>query len=114
MIIDNRFVHGGIVENTEALDSDQMYILSLPSFRWFRANYTSTHLRALHTCHATDSNQMIIIGGYNPNAKPEKKDPWSQGIGVFDMTTLEFKDSYEAKAGPYKTPDVIKRYYSTE
>ena len=118
----NRFVHGGVIDNVDVLNpqssiqasnSDQMYILSLPSFRWFLGANTSIDSRSFHTCHATNSSQMIMIGGTDPTYL-KKKDPWPQGIGVFDMTALKFKDSYEAKAGPYKTPDVVKRYYNTE
>ena len=96
-----------------------MYILSLPSFRWFQANYTPTFPRALHRCEATNSNQMILIGGLDPTysvrilGDSPQKDPWPQGIGVFDMTALEFKTSYQANAGPYKTPDVIRKFYNT-
>lgn len=50
---------------------------------------------------------MIIIGGTN-HFMSHDRDPWPQGIGVFDMTALNFKDSYQANAGPYKTPNIIK------
>lgn len=56
---------------------------------------------------------MIIIGGVDPDADPvgaadggdEPRDPWAEGIGIFDMTTLKFKDSYESKAKPYEPPE---------
>lgn len=105
---------------SETVNSDQLYILSLPSFRWFLANHTTTNSRAAHTCHATNSNQMIIIGGMDPTysldtlSNNHEKDPWTQGIGVFDMTALQFKDSYQANAERYKTPDIIRRFYSIE
>ena len=111
---------------SQAINSDQVYILSLPSFRWFRANYTSAHSRGGHTCHATDSGQIVMIGGQDPfyartffsdgdSTTPQQPaDPWNQGIGVFDITTLSFKNSYQAKAKAYETPDVIKKYYNIE
>lgn len=123
----SRFLHGGVVNNvlgSQATNSDQVYILSLPSFRWFRANYAPTYSRGGHTCHATNSSQIVMIGGQDPthcskflgdgDSTQAPADPWSQGIGVFDMTTLRFKDSYQAKAKAYETPDVIKKYYSAE
>lgn len=64
--------------------------------------------RRNHHCHATNSGQMIIIGGTDYKLS-EDRDPWPQGVGVFDMTALNFKDSYQANAGPYKTPDMIKK-----
>ncbi|MCJ1268773.1 hypothetical protein MMC22_008661 [Lobaria immixta] len=120
------FMHGGVINNvvgSQAANSDQVYILSLPSFRWFRANYTSAHSRGGHTCHIKNS-QMIMIGGQDPThsvnwlgdadgPKDLFADPWLQGIGVFDMKALRFQDSYQAKARAYETPDFIKTYYST-
>ncbi|MCJ1424672.1 hypothetical protein MMC29_002560, partial [Sticta canariensis] len=114
------FIHGGFVNNVfdaPASNSDQVYILSIPSFRWFQANYTSTDSRAGHTCHIKNS-QIIMIGGQNPTYwnQPEKEksaDRWLQGIGVFDIKSLRFKDSYQAKATAYRTPDFIKQYHRT-
>lgn len=67
---------------------------------------------------------MIMIGGSDPRYSRDfvedidyhnaPSDPWPQGIGVFDMTALKFKDSYQAKAGPYGTPDIIKNYHSVK
>ncbi|MCJ1268935.1 hypothetical protein MMC22_008823 [Lobaria immixta] len=119
------FMHGGVINNvfgSQASHSDQVYILSLPSFRWFRANYTSAYSRSGHTCHVTNS-QMIMIGGQDPtycsqfqgdgDATQAPADPWLKGIGVFDMNALRFKDSYQADARAYETSDVIKNYYTT-
>ncbi|MCJ1461497.1 hypothetical protein MMC07_000094 [Pseudocyphellaria aurata] len=114
------FVHGGVINNVFgplSSNSDQVYVLSLPSFRWFRANYTSASSRAGHTCHITN-NQLIMIGGGDPthwdaddfNASA---DPWASGIGVFDLKALRFKDSYQAKANAYETPDFIRKHYDT-
>ena len=61
---------------------------------------------------------MISIGGKTINSTesakeplPEWPDPWHNGIGIFDMTAMEWKAKYDANAGPYVTPDVVKRYY---
>lgn len=119
-------MHGGVIDNVfgpQTKNSDQVYVLSLPSFQWFRANYKPISPRTGHTCHATASGQMIMIGGEDPrylgpdfgvldNKAPF--DPWPQGFGVFDMTALRFKDSYQAKAGAYETPDIIKNYHRIE
>ncbi len=99
-------------------------MLSLPAFRWFRANYTSTSPRVTHTCHATKNRQMIMIGGTNPlnssdnrangDRGGEPQDPWTQGIAVFDMTALELKDSYQSRADPYEPPYAIQQYYRSQ
>ena len=104
------FMHGGVINNvlgSQATNSDQVYVLSLPSFRWFRANYTAAHSRGGHTCHIKNS-QMIMIGGQDPTScvnwlgdvdgQQLPAEPWLQGIGVFDMNALRFQDSYQAKA----------------
>lgn len=119
------FIHGGMIEGQPGsgnTGSDQVYILSLPAFRWFRAIYSSAYPRAYHTCHAARDSQMIIIGGLNPtqyqnkiqdrwNGNTATADPWTLGIGVFDMKTLEWKDSYDARAVAYEPPDKVKQYY---
>ncbi|KAI9869690.1 MAG: hypothetical protein M1830_005209 [Pleopsidium flavum] len=38
-------------------------------------------------------------------------DPWTLGIGVFDMKNLAWKDSYDARAVVYESPDKVKQYY---
>lgn len=101
---------------------DEVYVLSLPAFRWFSANSTSTSPRWAHTCHATTTRQMIMIGGTNPlysfdydangDRGGEPQDPWEQGIAVFDMNTLKFKNSFQSRADPYEPPLVIQQYYN--
>ena len=102
---------------------NEVFILSIPAFQWFQAEYQPAIPRSLHTCHTTNTNQLIIIGGVNPtytnywsvglsnSSGYESRDSWAEGIGIFDMTTLKFKDSYEAKAKPYEPPKLIKSFY---
>lgn len=98
-------------------------MLSLPAFRWFRANYTSPFPRYGHTCHATKTRQMIMIGGTNPlnssdfyangDQGGEPQDPWDQGIAVFDMTALKLADSFQSRADSYEPPYAIQQYYNS-
>ena len=102
--------------------ADQVYVLSLPSFHWFKADYPSLSPRARHTCVVANGSQMIAVGGLNPSGVPQgytigeaingTADPWQQTIGVFDMTLLQWKDKYEAKASAYDPPSVIKQFIS--
>lgn len=66
---------------------------------------------------------MIMIGGINPvslldiyggdgSSLSRLQDPWANGIAVFDMTTLQFKDSYQAGAGPYEPPEAVQQHYN--
>ena len=65
---------------------------------------------------------MIIVGGVDPSNDTrftgwadngdEPVDPWPEGIGIFDMTALKFKDIYEANAKQYESPEPIKLFYN--
>lgn len=115
----NRFIHGGrsIAKNDSAPPCDELFILSLPAFRWFRASYsTSFFPRSSHTCHAAKStNQMLMIGGLGHNdSDMTYADPTNHGIAIFDMTKLAFKNSYQANAPVYEPPEMVQRYYSAD
>ena len=62
---------------------------------------------------------MISVGGivktnYSESVSPGESftDPWSEGLGVFDMTAMAWKDSYDADAADYVTPDIVKEHYA--
>jgi hypothetical protein len=58
---------------------------------------------------------MIVVGGYDWEAGFPKvwqdPDPWEQGIAVFDLPSLSWKDTYDPNAGEYDAPQVIKDWY---
>ena len=62
---------------------------------------------------------MVVIGGLDPTEETDgdreafnaSADPWTQGLGVFDMTSLQWKSSYTADAGPYMPANIIAQYY---
>ena len=104
--ISARWVYGGSY-TTASVDND-LHILSLPAFQWFKAQTPSPDQRTHHTCHPAGNNQMVIIGGYD-----KIPDPWASSINVYDMSALQWKDRYEADADPYKPPNVVSQYYSS-
>ena len=65
---------------------------------------------------------MVVIGGLDPTearyglqeAFNGSADPWAQGLGVFDMTSLQWKATYEADADPYVPAEIIKQYHNGE
>ena len=92
---------------------DEIYVLSLPAFAWFKADYTAVQSRQKHTCEVF-GRQMLSIGGYatsDNNLGYLSTDRFSQGLGIFDLTAMQWSDSYDANAEPYKTPDVVKAWY---
>ncbi|KAF6830065.1 kelch repeat protein [Colletotrichum plurivorum] len=104
------FVFGG--ENS-GRGFDDVYMLSLPGFVWKQAEYTPKSPRAQMDCVVAGQRQMITIGGLDPGAKERyrDRDPFPQGLGVFDLTGLEWKTQYDAGAAPYETPDIVKSWY---
>lgn len=99
-------------DGAEKIKND-MYVLSLPGFVWFRVDVESTY-RTSHACIIPDNRQMIVIGGSATPAGPdyEQRDVFAQGLGVFDLTTLSWKDRYDADAGPYEPPQSVARWYN--
>lgn len=78
----------------EQTQYDDMYILTLPSFTWIKADPGSKHApsgRAGHTCTMRDG-QIIVVGGYTGEDQP-CDDP---GIYVFDASSLKWTNEFKA------------------
>ncbi|KAG9237421.1 hypothetical protein BJ875DRAFT_418229 [Amylocarpus encephaloides] len=111
------FIYGGLSSD---ISYDEIYVLSIPGFVWLKASYTPLAPRFEHTCEVAGGRQLISIGGLNSNGHKKgdylsfwkSPDPFKQGIGVFDMTTMAWKSSYDPNASKYETPVVIKQWYS--
>ena len=103
-----------------------VFVLTLPGFHWQKANPTSDFVRTSHSCNIKNG-QMIVVGGTvqtvadanTVNAESEAQgtylssvDPWPQGLGVFDLSDMAWAGSYNASAGPYITPAIVKDYYA--
>jgi len=113
------FIHGGDVPGGSGATSniaalDQIYVLSLPSFQWFEADYTPTMARFGHSCHVVGygRRQLLIVGGAPSinswiDTEGNIHDPWSWGLGVWDMTEMRWSDRYDAQAEPYVTSNVV-------
>ena len=58
---------------------------------------------------------MLTIGGYtaesDANLGTMSNDTFLQGLGIFDLTEMQWKDKYDADAPPYESPDVVKAWY---
>jgi hypothetical protein len=97
---------------------DEIYVLTLPAFTWFKANYTPSTSRQSHTCHVVGNRQLLAIGGADPVvqeyyalAAKNSTDPWKQGLGVFDMTEMKWTEGFDARADAYGSPDVVRQWY---
>ncbi|KAF4889657.1 Kelch repeat-containing protein [Colletotrichum fructicola] len=106
------FIFGGHVDGR--IGFGDIWILSLPGFVWARAAYTKTP-RAQMGCVVAGRRQLITVGGVDPTLLSSQllstKDPLDQGLGIFDLTKLQWKTQYDHDAAAYDSPDVIKSWY---
>lgn len=53
---------------------------------------------------------MIAVGGMVPDLKFtwQPRDPWPQGLGIFDLTEMQWRENYNANADAYETPRMVK------
>ncbi|KAI0131899.1 hypothetical protein BJ170DRAFT_691121 [Xylariales sp. AK1849] len=109
------FVFGGYDASSQT-SFDDIYVLSIPGFVWFKADITTKGPRTGQQCIVTGNRQMIIVGGANPNLAFldmfRDVDPWINGIGVIDVTELSWSGSFDANAAAYESPDVVKTWYN--
>ena len=59
----------------------------------------------------TDASLQSTYSTWTSNTSDSLPDPWLQGLGVFDLTAMEWKDRYDPAAAPYVTPDAVKAFY---
>lgn len=116
------FVFGGANPKDGQGDTyEDMYLLTLPGFHWFKINDTFGGQRASHSCVVAGNRQMISIGGLTSNnfnglnSNWEERDIFPQGIGIFDMTALAWntRGEYDANAKEYESPEVVNKWYET-
>ncbi|KZL86431.1 kelch repeat protein [Colletotrichum incanum] len=105
------FIFGG---NDDTVSFDDVYILSLPGFVWKQANSQPENgtARTFMSCVLAGQRQMITVGGSNKFQTPPEKDPFPQGLGIFDITELQWKDEYDSTAAKYDSPQIIKIWYN--
>ena len=108
-------MYGGMDSKTEESYND-VYVLSLPGFVWFKADGSSAEKRAYPACVVVGKGkrQMLSIGGKEMSAKWTSKDTSPQGLGVFDMTALTWSNdgAYDADLDDYESPSVVQDWYN--
>ncbi|PMD34733.1 hypothetical protein L207DRAFT_516883 [Hyaloscypha variabilis F] len=115
------FIYGGSGDGTlntndltadQAVDFGKVYILSLPAFTWIQAPDVSATQRSAHSCRTIGNRQMVSIGGI-VNNNSTFTDPWTNGLGIFDMTELTWGFNYDATAAPYVPSKAVTAYYNS-
>ncbi|KAF4335944.1 hypothetical protein FBEOM_10213 [Fusarium beomiforme] len=93
----NIFYYGGF-DGVHPLDdfSDDVWVLSLPSFTWIKINEgKSLHARAGHKCFMPYPDQMLVFGGYTPQAGTSITCLDKGPIVNFNVTSGQWLDSYD-------------------
>ncbi|KAF2967508.1 hypothetical protein GQX73_g6054 [Xylaria multiplex] len=109
------FLYGGVSDQIRDTSSE-VYVLSLPGFVFFKGPKDGPP-RSDHQCAIVGEGQrqMISVGGVDGENRtftaPTTADPWAYGIGILDMTELEWTDSYDADAPDYESPTAVKDWY---
>ncbi|VUC25996.1 unnamed protein product [Clonostachys rosea] len=109
------FLYGGIDQSGKV--SSDIWVLSLPLFRWFRYTLNASEPRSNHGCAIAGKRQMISVGGIDKTNSSDawtSQDPWYNTLGVFDLAELKWKDVYDPNLGDYNTPSEIWSYYTDQ
>lgn len=103
------FVYGGW-DGFSVVFND-LYVLTIPGFVWFQVTSDEQSTRVEHTCEVIGRRQMAVIGGLSNPSSWIDPDPFTQGLGVFDMSNMTWSSSYSANADAYETPEPVKSWY---
>jgi hypothetical protein len=106
-----------------AVPFDEAYVLTLPGFNWVRADYPALNPRHGLSCNSIGGGQILTIGGLNTSQNgPDNlyddvfntQDQFTQGLAIFDMNTLAWKDSYSANQTTYAPAPAIQSFYASK
>ena len=107
----NIYIYGGYDGlNSTSDTSDDVYILSIPSFIWIKASTGNpTHGRRHHRCVTPYPDQMFVLGGV-------AKFPDGLGVNcldagvlqIYNINSLKWQNTYDPKKwSPYQVPAVV-------
>ncbi|KAI9884597.1 MAG: hypothetical protein M1823_003617 [Watsoniomyces obsoletus] len=90
---------------SESNSDGNVYVLSIPSFRWIKVAEAGT-LRNKHTCHVVGKHTMLVVGGVRPTNRrvwgdsPDTCDdssgPFAQGLGIFNLRNHTWLNTFDA------------------
>lgn len=104
------FMYGG--SNSTGTTLGDMYVLTLPGFQWFKVDaLDEPAVRLYNACVRVGNRQMLSSGGMSMEWNWDSSDPWVQALGIFDMTELRWKTSYDAQADEYESPQMVRSWY---
>ncbi|OAP62255.1 hypothetical protein AYL99_04458 [Fonsecaea erecta] len=105
----NVYIYGGY-DGLNAADepSDDVWILSIPSFQWVKAYSGNTsHGRSGHRCVTPYPDQMFVVGGIHQN---QAECVEGGIIQIFNLNNLEFQNTYDPSTwSDYQVPAAVTK-----
>ncbi|KAI9709817.1 MAG: hypothetical protein M1812_007609 [Candelaria pacifica] len=100
----NVYIHGGQTGGNPA-GTDDVYVLTVPTFQWVKAYQGNVTARAYHSCEIINNQQMLVIGGFNATDIGPQACARDMGgdLRTFDMSNFSFSD-FDIKKVNYAVP----------
>lgn len=99
--------YDGVSQKTEPF-SDDVWVLSLPSFTWVKLASSTAEGRAGHKCVTPYPDQMLVIGGYLSPGNGLVTSCLRETIRVFNLSTGKWLDRYDpAVYSDYTVPTAV-------
>ncbi|KIX96087.1 uncharacterized protein Z520_08342 [Fonsecaea multimorphosa CBS 102226] len=105
----NVYIYGGYDGlNADDEPSDDVWILSIPSFQWIKAySGNQAHGRSGHRCVTPYPDQMFVIGGVHQN---QAECVEGGIIQIFNLNNLEFQNTYDPSTwSDYQVPAAVTK-----
>lgn len=109
---------------SRAMSRDELFVLSLPSFHWFKANYRASQPRHALTCEHLGGGQVLTIGGVDSSLYVQgsaydgvfnTRDPNAQGLALFDLSRMSFTSGgYVSNRTVYNLAPELQSYYDNK
>ncbi|KAI4167047.1 MAG: hypothetical protein LQ343_007512 [Gyalolechia ehrenbergii] len=104
------YIFGGFGASNPQQNDGNVYVLSIPSFRWIRVTLDQDQ-RFRHTCHLMGKNHKVVVGGVTPTdiSLPlgitgcDSNPKFNQGLGIFSLNNHTWSTDYNPFIGsaPY-------------
>lgn len=102
-----RFVYGGYHSDRQGFLNDA-WVLTIPGFHWIETRATAVN-RGVDACNLVGKRQVAIVGGDFDQSGDSIAE---YGVGIFDLTELQWTDAYDADADDYESPEEIREWYN--
>lgn len=100
------YVFGGWGNSFGGSDGN-VYVLSIPSFRWIRVNEASNR-RSRHRCDLLGNHTLLVVGGNQPIGEQvlppdaagcDTPPMFAQGLGIFSLNNHTWATNYDPSEG---------------